>query len=46
MDDNLGSIEPGKIADIIAVKGDPLSDIGLMEKVDFVMKNGEIYKYD
>ena len=41
---NLGSIEPGKLADIIAVPGDPTNDITLMGQVHFVMKDGEIYK--
>ena len=41
---NLGTIEEGKIADIIAVKGDPLENIKNMEIVVFVMKNGIIYK--
>src|SRR4029077_270480 len=41
---DIGSIEPGKYADIVAVEGDPLSDITVMEKVAFVMKNGEVYK--
>ena len=44
IDDQLGSIEAGKLADIVAVKGDPLSDINLMQKIDFVMKDGVIYK--
>jgi imidazolonepropionase-like amidohydrolase len=44
IDDQLGSIKKGKIADIIAVKGDPLSDITLMQKVSFVMKEGQVYK--
>ncbi len=43
---NLGSIEPGKYADIIAVKGDPLADISVMQQVDFVMKGGAIYRQD
>ena len=41
---DIGSIEPGKYADIVAVDGDPLSDITVMEKVMFVMKGGEVYK--
>jgi imidazolonepropionase-like amidohydrolase len=41
--DSLGTIEPGKLADIVAVPGDPLADIGVMEKVDFVMKGGVVY---
>lgn len=40
---NLGSIEPGKLADIIAVDGDPVKDIRAMGKVQFVMKDGKIY---
>jgi imidazolonepropionase-like amidohydrolase len=43
-DKNLGSLTPGKWADIVAVSGDPLKDIHNMEKVVFVMKNGVIYK--
>ena len=39
-----GSIQPGRFADLIAVKGDPLKDITLMEHVDFVMKGGVVYK--
>ena len=42
--DNLGSIEPGKFADLVAVKGDPLSDISELERVHFVMKAGVVYK--
>jgi len=41
---DLGSIEAGKFADIIAVPGDPTEDISLMGEVHFVMKDGEIYK--
>ncbi len=44
--DRLGTIEPGKLADIIAVPGDPLQDVGLMQKVNFVMKGGTIYRND
>jgi imidazolonepropionase-like amidohydrolase len=42
--DVVGSIKPGKYADIIAVAGDPLADIHLLENVAFVMKDGEIYR--
>ncbi len=40
----LGSVEPGFAADIVAVKGDPLRDITLLQKVEFVMKAGTVYK--
>ena len=40
----LGTLEIGKIADIIAVKGNPLENITTLENVEFVMKNGKIYK--
>jgi len=43
-DKHLGSITPGKWADIVAVSGDPLKDIHNVEKPVFVMKNGVIYK--
>lgn len=43
--DNIaGSIEIGKCADIVAVKGNPIEDIGLLEDILFVMKDGVIYK--
>jgi imidazolonepropionase-like amidohydrolase len=41
-----GSITPGKSADIIAVKGDPLADIHVLEHVAFVMKEGTVYKHE
>ena len=40
--ENFGSIAPGRFADIIAVDGDPLSDITELERVKFVMKGGEV----
>ena len=42
--DILGTLEEGKLADIVAVKGNPLDDISLMESVSFVMKDGVVYK--
>jgi imidazolonepropionase-like amidohydrolase len=42
--DTLGAIEPGKLADLIAVEGDPLADIGALQRVRFVMKDGVVYK--
>jgi len=44
VDHELGSISAGKIADIVAVKGEPLKDMRLMQSVHFVMKDGIIYK--
>jgi imidazolonepropionase-like amidohydrolase len=44
--DKVGSIEPGKYADIIAVQGDPLSDINVLQHVGFVMKGGDVIKND
>jgi len=41
---DVGLIEAGRFADIIAVKGDPSQDVTLLENVDFVMKGGEVYK--
>ena len=40
----IGSIKPGKYADLIAVTGDPLKDVSLLENVQFVMKEGKVYK--
>ena len=42
----LGSITKGKLADIIAVRGDPLQNVRLLEDVRFVMKQGRVYKED
>ncbi len=42
--DQIGSIAPGKYADIIAVSGDPLADVTVLERVTFVMKDGVVYK--
>jgi imidazolonepropionase-like amidohydrolase len=46
IDDKLGSIEVGKIADLVAVNGNPLKDIKVMEFVEFVMKDGEVISID
>jgi imidazolonepropionase-like amidohydrolase len=44
MQTKLGAIEPGKLADVVAVPGDPLADISVLERVNFVMKGGQVYK--
>jgi imidazolonepropionase-like amidohydrolase len=44
LSDEVGSLEAGKFADIIAVSGDPTTDISVMGNVVFVMKGGEIIK--
>ena len=44
MKDDIGTLAPGKCADIIAVPGNPFEDITVMEKVNFVMKAGIVYK--
>jgi imidazolonepropionase-like amidohydrolase len=44
MKGQLGAIVPGAYADIVAVSGDPLSDINALKNVGFVMKDGKVYK--
>jgi imidazolonepropionase-like amidohydrolase len=43
-DKDLGTVASGKIADVIAVPGDPIADISVMKRVSFVMKDGVVYK--
>jgi imidazolonepropionase-like amidohydrolase len=43
-DKRIGSLTPGKLADVVAVPGDPTRDIRVMERVLFVMKDGVVYK--
>jgi imidazolonepropionase-like amidohydrolase len=45
MSDRLGALAPGKIADVVAVEGDPLRDVAVLERVQFVMKAGKVYKH-
>jgi imidazolonepropionase-like amidohydrolase len=42
--DKVGTLEPGKWADMVAVDGDPLADVTILEHVKFVMKGGEVVK--
>jgi imidazolonepropionase-like amidohydrolase len=42
--DRIGTVEPGKFADIIAVNGDPTKDVTLLQNPSFVMKSGVVYK--
>jgi imidazolonepropionase-like amidohydrolase len=44
MKNDVGGVTAGKFADVVAVKGDPLSDITILQKIDFVMKGGQIIK--
>jgi imidazolonepropionase-like amidohydrolase len=46
IDDTNGTLEPGKQADVVAVPGNPLDDITAMQRVNFVMKAGEVYRND
>jgi len=43
-DGQIGALEPGYFADVVAVPGDPLQDVGVLQNVAFVMKGGVIYK--
>jgi imidazolonepropionase-like amidohydrolase len=42
----IGTLEPGKSADLVAVAGDPVADVTLLTRIDFVMKEGRVYKRD
>ena len=44
--DQIGALKPGFFADIVAVPGDPLQDIAVLQKVSFVMKGGVVYRRD
>lgn len=43
-DSQIGALEPGYFADVVAVPGDPLQDIGAVQNVSFVMKGGVVYR--
>jgi imidazolonepropionase-like amidohydrolase len=42
----IGTIEPGKAADIVAVRGDPLSDVGVLRNMSFVMARGRVHRQE
>ena len=44
--DRVGSIEPGKFADLVAVARDPIADVTELERVRFVMKDGQVIRND
>jgi len=44
--DRVGAVEPGKFADLVAVAGDPVANIAELERVRFVMKNGQVIRND
>jgi imidazolonepropionase-like amidohydrolase len=44
MEGKIGVVAPGAFADVVALTGDPLRDIKLLEHVEFVMKDGQVYK--
>lgn len=46
LEDRVGALKPGMLADVVAVPGDPLKDIKVTQSVLFVMKDGVIYRND
>jgi imidazolonepropionase-like amidohydrolase len=44
--DRVGAVEPGKFADLVAVAGDPIADVSELERIRFVMKEGQVIKRD
>ena len=44
--DRIGAIEPGEFADLVAVSGDPIADVYELERVKFVMKDGQVIRND
>ena len=46
LSDEIGTLERGKRADLIAVEGDPLTDVTVLKSVEFVMRDGRVYRQD
>jgi imidazolonepropionase-like amidohydrolase len=46
MGDSIGTLKPGLLADIIAVRGDPQADFTAMRRVVFVMRDGRVYRHE
>ena len=44
--DKFGTLKKGKMADIVAVRGNPLKDISILQNISFVMKDGKVYKQE
>jgi imidazolonepropionase-like amidohydrolase len=45
-EDRVGALAPGRYADVVAVPGNPIDDLGLLSDVPFVMKGGQVLKWE